>query len=203
MLILFQILVLIFSVMVHEISHGLLALRLGDTTARDSGRLSLNPLKHLDPFGSVVLPLLLAALGGPVFGWARPVPYNPMNLKNPKRGSGLIAAAGPISNLAVAIVFGLVARALSVSFGGSPIFLLVNLVIIINLALAIFNLIPIPPLDGSGVLFSLLPRSAYKFQEFLTRYGFFILILLIFSGLSFLSPAVFYLHRLITGISLM
>src|SRR3989344_8699741 len=102
----FQIIVLIFSVMIHEISHGAVALKLGDTTARDLGRLTLNPLKHLDPIGSFLLPLILAISHAPVIGWAKPVPYNPFNLRDPKRGAAIIGVAGPISNIALAIVFG-------------------------------------------------------------------------------------------------
>ncbi len=197
--ILFQIIVLIFSVIIHEISHGFMALRLGDTTAKDAGRLTLNPAKHLDFFGSFLLPLLLAVLKAPVVGWAKPVPYNPNRLKNPKQGSGLIAAAGPVSNLLVAIIFGLGARILAVASPDSALLTLVNFIIFINLALAVFNLIPIPPLDGSGILFSILPRSFAPVQEFLMRFGFIILIIFILYGLSLISPVVFFLYNLITG----
>lgn len=197
----FQFVVLIFSVVIHEVSHGYAALRLGDTTAKDAGRLTLNPLKHLDPVGSVFLPLTLMLINSPVlFGWARPVPYNPLNLKNPKKGAALIGAAGPLSNITIAVVFGLLLRIFG---GGAPegLTILMNVVILINLILAIFNLIPIPPLDGSSILFSVLPPKAYKIQAFLMRYGFLILIVFLFSPLfdMVVQPIVFGLYRLITG----
>ena len=104
----FQILILIFSVVVHEVSHGYAALALGDKTAQDAGRLTLNPLKHLDPFGSIILPSLSYMLGGFIFGWAKPVPYNPYNLKNRKWGPAIVALAGPFANVSLAVVFGLI-----------------------------------------------------------------------------------------------
>ncbi len=194
----FQLLVLLFSVVVHEVSHGLMALELGDHTARLAGRLTLNPLKHIDPIGSVALPLILALIpGGVVFGWAKPVPYNPYNLKDPKKGGALIALAGPASNIALASVFAIVYR-FGGGFGGiEP---LLASIIIINLALALFNLIPIPPLDGSKIIFWLLPRGTERYQAFLERYGFIILLVLIFSGLNFLFPAVLFLFRLFVGV---
>src|SRR3990170_928972 len=117
LLLIFQLIVFIFSVMIHEVSHGAMALKLGDTTAKDMGRLTLNPLKHLDPFGSFLLPIMLYFLtnGAFVFGWAKPVPYDPTRLKNPLRSAGLIAAAGPGSNLVVAFVFGMLIRLLNFS----------------------------------------------------------------------------------------
>jgi Zn-dependent protease len=203
----FELLVLIFSVMVHEISHGVIALRLGDTTAKDAGRLTLNPLKHIDPFGSIILPLLMAlpALFGvpaPIFGWAKPVPYNPMNLSNPRRGAGIIAAAGPLSNLLLAAVFGILIRILTamlvttamVGFIG-----LLNIVVLINISLAIFNLLPIPPLDGSNVLFAFLPERYAALRSFLMRHGFTLLLLFIFFGFSFISPIIEFVYRLFVG----
>ncbi len=194
----FQLLVLLFSVVVHEVSHGLMALELGDHTARLAGRLTLNPLKHIDPIGSVALPLLLSLIpGGVVFGWAKPVPYNPYNLKDPKKGGALIALAGPAANVVLALVFALAYRA---GGGFGAVEPLIASVIIINIALAIFNLIPIPPLDGSKILFWLLPRGTEAAQAFLERYGFIILLVLIFSGLNFLFPAVEFLFRLFVGV---
>lgn len=206
LLIVFQLIVLIFSVMVHEISHGAVALKLGDQTAKRAGRLTLNPLRHLDPIGSFLLPLFLFLLNGPIFGWAKPVPYNPMNLKNPKTGAGLIGAAGPLSNILLAVVFGLFIRGLAASAGGEGISILISLlqiIVIINIALAIFNLIPIPPLDGSNILFALLPSRYYPIHYFLTRYGFYIIIFLIFlGGFNFIVPIIGFLYRLIAGASL-
>ena len=202
-IILFQILILVFSVIVHEISHGFIALRFGDSTAKDLGRLTLNPLKHLDLFGSLLLPLMLALLHAPVIGWAKPVPYDPRNLKNPKKESGLIALAGPLSNLLVAAVFGIIVRSM-VLFGplsatSQIMLVLFNVVILLNIALALFNLIPIPPLDGSGILFSLLPQSFRGVELFMRQYGFFILLFIIFYGLPGLEPLLFKLHALFAG----
>lgn len=201
-LLLFQLLVLLFSVVIHEISHGYAAEQLGDPTARLSGRLTLNPLKHLDPFGSFLLPLLLSFLGGPVIGWAKPVPYNPYNLKNPRSGAAKIAAAGPASNLFLALVFGIILRVMSGS-GYSPQFLdeLFAIIVYLNILLAIFNLVPIPPLDGSKVLFAFLPKNeaSLRFALFLERYGMFILLAFIFFGFSLIVPLINALFFVITG----
>lgn len=200
----FQLAVLIFSVMVHEVSHGIAALKLGDTTAKDQGRLTLNPIKHLDVFGSLVLPITLYILSGGSFvlGWAKPVPFNPNNLKNPKKDSGIIAAVGPLSNLIVAVVFGLILRALfplaEVGVVASLI-LLINFVVFINVLLAIFNLLPLPPLDGSNILFSLLPDRFYKIQEFLIRYGFWLLILFLLFGFQLITPIIGSIYKFLVG----
>src|SRR5687768_15516167 len=169
-LIIFYIIVLIFSVILHEIAHGFVALHFGDETAKNAGRLTLNPLRHLDPFGSVLLPLLLALSNLPVFGWAKPVPYDPRNLRRPKQQSGLIALAGPMTNLFIAIVFAGLIRILGALLGPAQyeaLPILLDVVVWVNIALTFFNLLPIPPLDGSGVLFSLLPASARPFQLFM------------------------------------
>ena len=202
----FELLVLLFSVMVHEIAHGAVALRLGDETAKRAGRLTLNPLKHIDPFGSILLPAMLFFLsrvsggGGILLGWAKPVPYNPLNLKNPRSGAGLIAAAGPTTNLALAIVFGIFARVLLSSGASSePLNFLLNIVILTNVSLAIFNLLPIPPLDGSSVLFSLMPYSARGVAEFLSRYGIILLLVVVFFGLQIIQPIIGGLYSVIAG----
>lgn len=201
-IIVFYIIVLIFSVIVHEIAHGFVALHFGDQTAKHAGRLTLNPMRHLDPFGSIVMPLLLALSGLPVFGWARPVPYDPRNLRHPKRESGLIALAGPLTNLLVAAVFAVIVRVLLSASGFSDyaqLIVLLDVVVWVNLALTFFNLLPIPPLDGSGVLFSLLPPSTRPFELFMHRYGMYILLVLIFFGLNFLGPVVGWAHDLLVG----
>ena len=157
----FYIVVLIMSVVVHEVAHGYTAYLLGDNTARNSGRLTLNPIKHLDPFGSVILPLLLVLMqAGFVIGWAKPVPYNPANLRDEKKGTFFVSIAGILANLILAIVFGILIRFaplfIGVAFLGA-FYKIASIIVLLNLVLALFNLIPIPPLDGSKVLFSFLP----------------------------------------------
>jgi Zn-dependent protease len=203
-IILFQIVVLVFSVVIHEVSHGYVADELGDSTARDMGRLTLNPIKHIDPFGSIILPLLMSLIpGGIILGWAKPVPYNPMNLKNPKKGGALIAFAGPASNLVVALVFAIFYRILTYVPQVSATFLAIEplfaSVVMINIMLAIFNLVPIPPLDGSKILFAFIPKKYEHIADIFEQYGFFILILFIFLGVEFLSPIVRLLYRLFIG----
>ena len=198
---LFAIAVLIMSVVIHEVSHGFSANALGDPTARLQGRLTLNPLKHLDPIGSIIVPAITYLVGGFIFGWARPVPYNPYNLKNQKWGPGAVAAAGPLANILMAIIFGLIVR-----FGAANGFIvgafleIIILIVFINIILAIFNLVPIPPLDGSKVLFAFLPYRWRSLQIFLEQYGFLLLLIFILFFWSIILPVVFGLFRLITGL---
>lgn len=200
----FSLVILIFSVIIHELAHGSVAFSLGDVTAKYEGRLTLNPLKHLDPFGSVILPSLLFLAGSPVLvGWAKPVPVNPYNYKDQKWGSLKVASAGPLSNLALALVFGLALRFLPIGLLDTipAMALLFSFIVQINIMLAIFNLVPIPPLDGSWILFHFFPHSLEKVKIFLQQYGMYILIfLLFFGGLQWLGSAMEFLFRLITGI---
>ncbi|HCX45344.1 TPA: site-2 protease family protein [Patescibacteria group bacterium] len=187
----FQLVVLIFSIMIHEIAHGAMALRLGDNTAKRLGRLTLNPLKHLDPVGSVILPLMLILFNSPILiGWAKPVPYNPYNLKDPKKGAALIGAAGPLSNIVIAVTFSIILSFSAVLGISSTLMAAIGVIVLINLLLAIFNLVPIPPLDGSKLLFALFPRSWFKAQMIMERNGFLFLLLFIFLGLRWLWMAV-------------
>lgn len=203
--VIFTLIVLLYSVIVHEIAHGAVALRLGDPTAKLAGRLTLNPLKHLDPFGSVLLPLLLFLLRVPILiGWAKPVPYDPRRLRNPRTGAALIGAAGPVSNLALAAVFGAGVRLIA-SMPEEP-FLgtlaaLFSIVVRTNIVLAIFNLVPIPPLDGSRVLFALLPPRARGVEFILHQYGFFLLLFFIAMGFKLIVPLINWLHVLMTGVA--
>lgn len=195
----FSLIVLLFSIVIHEVSHGSVADSLGDPTARYSGRLTLNPLKHLDPFGSVILPLLLllfTAGQGPIFGWAKPVPINPYNFRNPSSDSAKVALAGPGSNILVALIFGLAIRFFSLP---SAILTFFSIVVILNLLLAVFNLVPIPPLDGSYILFSFLPEKYFKFKTIFQQYGLFILIFFIFFGLRWVFLGTMIIYYLITG----
>ena len=193
----FQIAVLVMSVVIHEVSHGYAAEILGDPTARLQGRLTLNPLKHLDPVGSIIVPLL-TSLSGFTFGWAKPVPYNPYNLRNQKWGELAVAAAGPLANIFLALVFGLLIRFAGATLSAA----FVNIaavIVVINLVLAIFNLIPVPPLDGSKILWAFLPERFRKIRESMERYSFLLVIIVVFAIWQFLSPVIAQLFSLITG----
>lgn len=197
----FSIIVLIMSVVAHEMAHGYAADALGDPTPRNQGRLSLNPLVHLDPIGSFILPFFTYMIGGIIFGWARPVEFNPYNLRHPKRDEMIIAMAGPATNAIIAIVFGLIVR-YSASIGLSATMVTFAATIaIINLALMVFNLIPIPPLDGSKVLLNLIPDTWHEFKQFLIQNSLFIFILFLIFGVGIIGPIVRFLFTLVTGTS--
>ena len=167
----FQVAILFFSVILHEVAHGYAAFTLGDPTARDAGRLTFNPIKHMDPWGTVVLPLFLIVVRSPfLVGWAKPVPVNPYLLRDPKRGMMLVGAAGPLANISLILLSAIALRALPVS-APPLLFDLFKYCCAINIILALFNLVPVPPLDGSKVVAGFLPpriRDAYIGLE---RYG--------------------------------
>lgn len=193
--------VFIYSVVLHEVSHGVVAHSLGDNTAKDQGRITLNPIKHLDLFGSIFLPLFLLIVGSPfVFGYAKPVPYNPANLNDRKHGPAKVAAAGPLVNFILAIAFGLLLRFLPSSLQDTTLPSLLSFIVRINLLLAVFNLMPIPPLDGHWLLFTFLPQRFVAFRVFLLRYSllfFFIFLIFIFP---ILLPLINFLFRIIVGV---
>lgn len=202
--IVFQIIILIMSAVVHEVAHGYAAFRLGDSTAKNMGRLTLNPLKHLDPFGSVILPALLALFNsGFIFGWAKPVPFNPYNLRSAKWGEALVAIAGPVSNILIALIFGLTLRfGLGYGFLSGPAADITAMIVFINLLLAIFNLVPIPPLDGSKILFAFLPYHLKHIRNFLERYSLILFLIFVFFLWDFVAPLVYVLFLLITSYGL-
>ena len=171
---------LVFSIVFHEVAHGYAAYRLGDPTARDANRLTLNPLAHIDPMGSIVLPLILVFTKSPVlFGWAKPVPFNPGYFRNVKKGVMIVGAAGPAANLALAAIAAAAFRLLTPS-GVIGLFLVH--VCLINVILALFNLLPIPPLDGSRIVIGFLPPDLTRSYLKLERFGFLIVFGLLWIG---------------------
>ncbi|MFB6212293.1 MAG: site-2 protease family protein [Candidatus Magasanikbacteria bacterium] len=200
MVIALQIVILLFSVVIHEVSHGYMARHLGDRTAERAGRLTLNPIKHLDMWGSIIIPALLVVSGTSfIIGWAKPVPYNPNQLhKDPKYGPLKVALAGPASNIVLALIFGGILRffhgflpQLSVAALG--------FVVVLNILLAVFNLVPVPPLDGSKILTILLPHpySSYVQQIGIGGIFFVFLFLILFGGVIF--GVTTYLSQIIMG----
>jgi Zn-dependent protease len=197
--------ILLFAITIHEASHGWAAYKFGDYTAYGMGRITLNPIAHIDLIGTILLPLLLVIIGAPPFGWAKPVPVNPLNLRNPRRDNLWISAAGPASNLTVAALSFLAIILLKLISPGVAVFLRNFLLgrgsfprgfypleglalilfygVLVNTYLAVFNLIPVPPLDGSGVLMGLLPDEAAQKYDRLRPYGFLIVMALIYLGL--------------------
>lgn len=174
---------LLFSLTVHEASHAAVAYLCGDDTSRLQGRLTLNPLAHIDPLGTIVLPLVMMMMSGFVFGWAKPVPFNPSNLKDVRRDPVLIAVAGPFSNLLLALLFTFVARIYFMMAGGieaaSPLLLhFFYVMVFLNLILVIFNLIPVPPLDGHYVLNLFLPPEGRRIMQQIGPFGILIALLL-------------------------
>lgn len=189
--------VIVPSAIFHEYMHGWTAEQLGDPTARYAGRLTLNPRAHIDWFGTILLPIMLFFVsgGGFLFAYAKPVPYNPYNLKNQKWGPVMVGLAGPLANFAIALTFALFSHFAPIS---GPMHDFFQVIIIANLSLMIFNLVPLPPLDGSKLLYALWPASAAQALVTLERYSFFILIIFVLYLAKFLSPIVLWLYNLIT-----
>ena len=194
------------AIILHEVSHGWVADRLGDSTARYSGRLTLNPAAHIDFFGTILLPVVLLISGGFVFGYAKPVPINPYNLRNPRKDMIWISLAGILTNLAVAAVSAMAFRILASGFLGSwglimrPLMMMLMVSVRINIILAVFNAIPIPPLDGSRVLVNLLPAEKSIVFSKLEPYGFLIILLLFFTGIiNFIWPVIRFFMILFLG----
>jgi Zn-dependent protease len=204
----FFLVIFIFSVVIHEIAHGYVAEMYGDPTARLAGRLTLNPISHIDPMGSVILPAIMligsTALGHPVvFGWAKPVPYNPYNLRNFKWGTILVGLAGVLANLMLAIIFGLMLRYHAVlGIVPGPFSEIISTIVFTNIILAVFNLIPFPPLDGAKVLFALLPYRFQQVHDYLEHNWIFFIIFVFFFAQYIIAPVASLVFWAITGVSL-
>ncbi len=202
----FLLVILIFSAILHEYAHGLAAYNLGDSTAKDMGRLTFNPVPHIDPFYTIILPVMMFLLPTPfIIGGAKPVPVNPNNLRG-KNAHMKVALAGPFSNIALALLFGIFIRFIPVIQENPTLLLAFGTVVFINLLLALFNLLPIPPLDGSHVLFTFFPRMSRNVQMFFAQHGmivFFILFFLLFRFIfTFLFLVIGFFFEPITGIPL-
>lgn len=196
-----QLVVLAFSVIFHEVAHAYVAYKFGDTTAHDENRITLNPLPHIDMFGSIILPLLMIMTQSPVLlGWAKPVPVNPMYFRNPKAGMMWVSFAGPASNLLIAIVGGVLFRVISPDPEG-PLGIFLILLCIMNIVLAVFNMLPIPPLDGSKVVARFMPMEMAINYLRIEAYGFIIIYALLYLGALriVVNPAVHLLERLLLG----
>lgn len=179
---------IIFAITLHEVAHGWVALYFGDYTAKLAGRLSFNPIRHIDMVGTIILPILMLSVSNFIFGWAKPVPVDPRNLRHPKRDMALVALAGPLSNLGMALGWAAVAKvgmwlnSVGKIWMGVPLAYMGDAGVMINVVLAVLNLVPLPPLDGSKVLMSILPgRAAYRYS-LIEPYGFIILLGLLLTG---------------------
>jgi len=197
--------ILLFAIVIHEYAHGWVAWRLGDITAKLAGRLTLNPLAHIDPIGTVLLPAMLMIMNFPViFGWARPVPVDFASLNNPKKDIIWVGLSGPIANLFLAILLSFILKLFIVRNGYyNPLIVVLNTAILTNLVFAIFNLIPIPPLDGSRVMIGLLPRDLAIIYSRLEPYGFIIIFSLLYLGIvgKIIWPFITYLAQIL-GVTL-
>jgi Zn-dependent protease len=202
LLTIFVLIVLFFSIIIHEIAHGSVASSLGDSTAKDAGRLTLNPLKHIDPVGTIILPAIFMlgymATGGagPIIGWAKPVPVNPFNLRDQKWGMLKVSLAGPATNFLIALIFGLLIR--FISFPDS-LNLLFGIISFYNFAWGVFNLVPIFPLDGSHILFSILGQRFAELRNFMEKYYLLFFVLLFFFGINLIFGLARIIYVLVSG----
>lgn len=200
----FYFIVLIISIMVHEVAHGIVAEREGDPTARLLGRITLNPLKHIDILGSIVLPVLLLLSGtGMMVGWAKPVPYDPSRLHRGKKSLALVASAGILANLIIAIFFGLLIRLSIITHITSVSFLsIASIIVLVNIVLAMFNAVPLAPLDGFNILDALLRGRAHRVFVAIERFSLPLLLIFVIFGWQFVAPLGIKLYTLITGLAL-
>jgi Zn-dependent protease len=202
---------ILIAITFHEVSHGFVAYKLGDPTAKFVGRLTLNPLAHIDPFGTVLLPFMLIVLthGQFVFGYAKPVPINPMNFRNPRKDMAISAAAGPVTNIILAVLSVLVLKGVLTPLASvspelvgekvlRPLIMIFSSSVFINVVLAAFNMIPVPPLDGGRVLVGFLPSKQARSYSRIEPYGFIIVIILIYTGMAnyFIMPVILFFLKL-------
>lgn len=198
----------LFAITVHEVAHGYVAYLLGDRTAFALGRLTLNPVKHIDPLGTVIIPITLLLLSGIVLGWAKPVPVNSRNLNHPRRDLALVSLAGPMANLVMVLIWAIIAKLAATLLlanhfpGALAIYMMGGAGISINLMLMVLNLLPIPQLDGGHIIAALLPRSLALQYDRIAPYGFFILLILVALGVinSLLQPVVGFLVACISSV---
>lgn len=195
--------VVLFSMTVHEVMHGLVAYWLGDDTAKMQGRLTLNPIKHVDPFLTILLPVILVIMGGPIFGGAKPVPFNPARVRFEEWGSALVAIAGPLTNLVLAFIFYSIYVLFQLDLGTLT-GVIVSYAVAVNLGFFVFNIIPIPPLDGSRVLYALAPESVQRVMRMIENYGIVLVFAIVMLGGGaiglFMTTAIEAVYRVFSGI---
>jgi len=201
--IVFYIAILIMSVVIHELAHGWAAYYYGDNTAKFAGRLSINPIKHLDLFGSIIVPITLVIINaGFLVGWAKPVPVNERNFTKRKEGLFVVSLAGILANLLIALVFTVILRiGISMEINNAGFLMITSTIVFMNLILAFFNLMPIPPLDGSKILLSLIPGNTSRIEYLFDKYGLLVAIFFIIFVWDKIVPVVFWLYKVFTGIN--
>ncbi len=188
--------VILFSMTLHEVMHGFVAYWLGDDTAKLEGRLTLNPIKHIDPFLTILLPVMLAIIGGPIFGGAKPVPFNPARLRYDEWGAALVALAGPLTNLLIAFIL-FASYALSGVASDSPAGQFLMIAVLVNIGFFVFNMLPIPPLDGSRVVYALAPDFVRRAMEVIEQFGLIFIFAIVLLASSFIGQLMLTLIRAI------